>query len=217
MSQICHNLHHLFNNLPLFSFPFDESKIPQNGIYILFEAGEYAHGTNRIVRIGTHTGNNQLLSRLKQHFIKENKDRSIFRKNIGRVILNRAKDSYLAKWDLKLTTREDKKKFLHLIDPVRQKQIEQQVTSLIQKNFSFVVFQVNSKERRLFLESRIISTVSLCQDCKPSANWFGNYSTKSKIRESGLWQVNELYKQPFDEIEFETFEQAIKNNSQKFI
>jgi hypothetical protein len=54
--------------------PFDDSPIPLNGIYILFEDGEIAHGTNRIVRIGTHTGKDQLFSRLKQHFIQENKD-----------------------------------------------------------------------------------------------------------------------------------------------
>lgn len=209
MSQICHKLHRLFNNLPLFCFLFDEGKIPKNGIYVLFEKGEYAHGTNRIVRIGTHTGNNQLRSRLKQHFISENKDRSIFRKNIGRAILSRAEDSYLSKWDLDLTTREAKKKYLPLIDMVKQKQVEQQVTVYIQENFHFVIFQVNNKEQRLNWESRIISTVSLCQDCRPSTNWLGNYSPKNKIRESGLWLVNELYKKPFEKDEYGIFEKGL--------
>lgn len=157
MSQICHKLHRLFNKLPLFNLLFDEGKVPKNGIYLLFEKGEYAHGTNRIVRIGTHTGDNQLRSRLKQHFISENKDRSIFRKNIGRAILSKAEDSYLSKWDLDLTTRKAKKKYLPLIDIVKQKQVEQQVTVYIQENFHFVVFQVNNKEQRLNWESRIIS------------------------------------------------------------
>ena len=52
-----------------FTFPFDKQEIPENGIYILFEKGEFAHSTNRIVRIGTHTGDNQLRSRLFQHFL----------------------------------------------------------------------------------------------------------------------------------------------------
>ena len=98
MSQTCHKLHCLFNSLPLLGFPFDMAKIPKNGLYVLFENGEYGHGTNRIVRIGTHTGNNQLPSRLQQHFMRENMDRSIFRKNIGRALLNKAKDPYLAIW-----------------------------------------------------------------------------------------------------------------------
>jgi aspartate oxidase len=80
MSQTCNSIHNLFNNLKRINFPFDNSDIPKNGIYILFEKGELAHNHDRIVRIGTHTGRDQLLSRLKQHFINENKDRSIFRK-----------------------------------------------------------------------------------------------------------------------------------------
>jgi len=186
------------------------AKIPKNGLYVLFENGEYGHGTNRIVRIGTHTGNNQLPSRLQQHFMRENKDRSIFRKNIGRALLNKAKDPYLAIWELDLTTREAKKKYSNLIDPVKQKQIEQQVTSIIQGNFQFIVFRMESKEKRREFESKIISTVSSCNQCKPSENWFGQYSPKDKIRESGLWIVNELYKTPLSEEEFSQLEDEIK-------
>jgi hypothetical protein len=83
MTNFCEELHKIFNTLKRFSFPFDDTNIPLNGIYILFQKEEMAHGADRIVRIGTHTGKNQLHSRLKQHFINENKDRSIFRKNIG--------------------------------------------------------------------------------------------------------------------------------------
>ena len=69
----------------------------------------------------------------------------------------------------------------------------------IQNNFSFVVFRVNDKEKRLGLESKIISTVSLCKECSPSKNWLGLSSPKQKICESGLWLVNELYKQPLSD------------------
>jgi len=95
MSKNCHTIHQWFNGIKKHSFPFNEQEIPENGIYILFERGEFAHSTNRIVRIGTHTGNNQLRSRLFQHFLNENKDRSIFRKNVGRALLNKDKDSFL--------------------------------------------------------------------------------------------------------------------------
>ncbi len=54
--------------------------MPANSIYILFKQGEFSHGVDRIVRVGTHTGANQLASCLKQHFLLENKDRIIFRK-----------------------------------------------------------------------------------------------------------------------------------------
>jgi aspartate oxidase len=97
MSKNCKIIHQWFNGMEKFTFPFDRQKIPKNGIYILFEKGEIAHSGDRIVRIGTHTGKNQLLSRLNQHFLKENKDRSILRKNIGRALLNKDKDPFLEK------------------------------------------------------------------------------------------------------------------------
>ena len=89
MSIICDKIHYALNSLKRYYFPITETEIYKNGIYVLFEKGETAHKVDRIVRIGTHTGNNQLPSRIKQHFVTENKDRSIFRKNIGRCILNK--------------------------------------------------------------------------------------------------------------------------------
>jgi len=197
MSQICNQIHKIFNKLDRHKFPFNEEAIPDNGIYILFERGEKGHDTNRIVRVGTHTGKNQLPSRLSQHFIDENKDRSIFRKNIGRAILSKDNDPFLAKWDLDLTTKAAKAKYAGKINFKKQAEIENQVSKYIQSKFSFVVFQVDQKDKRLELESKIISTVSLCDECSSSKEWLGLFSPRSKIRESGLWLVNNLYKEQF--------------------
>jgi len=147
--------------------------IPKDGIYILFEKEEFAHSTNRIVRIGTHTGNNKLRSRLKEHFVNENKDRSIFRKNIGRALLNKDKHPFLKQWEIDLTTKKAKELHSNSIDLTKQKEIEKRVTKYVRDNFSFVVFQIDNKDKRLELESKIISTVSLCDECKPSPNWLG--------------------------------------------
>jgi len=124
MSKICKQIHHLFSKLQRHSFPFDENAIPKNGIYILFEKGETAHDTDRIVRIGTHTGDNQLRSRLKQHFVKENKDRSIFRKNIGRALLSKVNNSFLEQWEWDLTTRANKEKYIPLLNTQKQAEVE---------------------------------------------------------------------------------------------
>lgn len=199
MSKECNTIHQWFNRMKKITFPFDKQDIPENGIYILFEKGEFAHSTNRIVRIGTHTGKNQLHSRLLQHFLKENKDRSIFRKNIGRALLNKDNDPFLEKWELDLTTRNAKNQHSDSVDFDKQKEIEKRVTNFIQDNFSFIVFQINDKDKRLYFESKIISTVSLCEECKPSENWLGNSSPKEKIRKSGLWIVNELWKTPLND------------------
>ena len=198
MRHLCEELHLWANALPAFSFPFDARVLPLNGIYILFERGETAHRTNRIVRVGTHNGNDQLRSRLKQHFLVENKDRSIFRKNIGRALLNKDRDPFLSDWELDLTARKAKDQFSARVDMSRQIAIEKQVSNYIQSSFSFVivVLPVDNREQRLQIESRLISTVSLCDRCQPSAPWLGQFSPKEKIRKSGLWLVNKLYCEP---------------------
>jgi hypothetical protein len=198
----CQSLHEWARTLKRFRFPFDDAQIPQNGIYLLFEKGECAHRGDRIVRVGTHTGERQLRSRLKQHFITPNKDRSIFRKNIGRALLARDKDPFLVDWELDLTPAAARAMHGGRLDTAKQKTVEEAVSKYIQNNFSFVVIPVEEMHECLRLESRIISTVSLCPDCIPSASWLGNFSPKIKIRESGLWIVNELYKEPLAETDF---------------
>jgi hypothetical protein len=205
VSEICNELHQLFHGVKRYHFPFNEKEIPRNGIYVLFEKDEYSHGGDRIVRVGTHTGINQLRSRLKQHFINENKDRSIFRKNIGRALLNMKNDDYLKSWELDLTTRGNKDKYLHLIDKEYQSKIEKEVTKTIQNHFSFAVIEEIDKNKRLLYEAKAISEVSNCSECRPNKSWLGSYSTKEKICESGLWQVNELYKEGFTNGEFSDF------------
>ena len=196
MSEECNIIHEWFNAMKRLHFPFNENEIPPNGIYVLFEKGEKAHNNDRIVRVGTHTGDDQLRYRLWQHFINENKDRSIFRKNIGRALLNKENNTFLKQWEIDLTTRKAKNLHKSKIDFEQQKEIEGRVTKYLQNNFSFVVFEVPKKENRLKIESKIISTISLCHDCQPSKNWLGLHSPKEKIRKGGLWLVNELYKEP---------------------
>ncbi len=117
---MCDKLHKVLEKGKKFNCKSDINTMPQNGVYILYEKGEGGHGGDRIVRIGTDTGENQLLSRIfTQHFgmpnkrgnLKENKNRSIFRKNIGRAILNRDANPYLLTWNCDPTIRENKEKF----------------------------------------------------------------------------------------------------------
>lgn len=204
MTRECDRLHLIFNSLPRQRFPLNFREIPANGIYILFEEGELAHGADRIVRVGTHTGNGMLPSRLKEHFLKENKDRSIFRKNIGRALLNKTGDPFLEQWEWDLTSRAARDDYLSRLDRSKLKVVEKAVSETICSKFSFVVFRVDDKNLRLELEKKIISTVSLCEECRPSSNWLGLHSPVEKIRQSGLWLVNGLYGQSLslDEINF---------------
>ncbi len=192
-------MHGIANKLERHHFPFKDSDIPFNGIYILFQKDEFGHDQERIVRIGTHTGDDRLCLRLEEHFLTENKDRSIFRKNIGRAILKKRNDQFLESWNYDLTTRAAKDLYSSNIDFTYQQKIEDEVSEFIKINFSFAAIPVVGKKERLEIESLLISTVSLCKQCGPSGHWLGKYSSKPKIAESGLWQIQKLYKTPFDD------------------
>ena len=203
MTSRCAELHSIARSGVLHRFPFDRTCLPFNGIYVLFETGEEAHDGPRIVRVGTHTGDRQLPSRLMEHFVNENKDRSIFRKNIGRALLKKAADPFLAEWELDRTSRVARKRHGVETDTVKRRAVEGEVTKHLQGHFQFVVFRVDDKSVRLTLESRIISTVSRCDECKPSDCWLGMSSPKKKIRDSGLWLVNELYNEPLTQADLQ--------------
>lgn len=203
MSNICADLHARVRGGTLHQHPFDTKQLPLNGIYVLFERGEECHGGSRIVRVGTHRGDGQLRSRVLQHFVKENKDRSIFRKNIGRALLNKAVDPYLADWEHDRTSRAGQAQHGVEPDPAKRKAVEADVTKYLRDRFSFVVFRVDDQKNRLAFESKLISTVSLCNECKPSSAWLGLSSPKEKIRTGRMWLVNELGKEPLSSADLE--------------
>ncbi|WP_274382343.1 ATP-binding protein [Paenibacillus paridis] len=130
MDTICSELHHFAWQSPRYNFTFDKKITPENVIYHLFEKEGLGHGGDCIVRIGTHTGVNQLRSRFMQHFTNDKNDKSIFRENIGRFLLHRANGSYLVVWELDATSSKDKHNHSHLIMPDYQKEIERQVAWL---------------------------------------------------------------------------------------
>lgn len=202
-------LHKIFNELERFSYPFENrlDEMPNNGIYAKFEKGEKHNDFDRIVRIGTDTGENNLKKRLIEHFVTENKNRSIFRKNIGRAMLNKDNNPYLKFWELDTTSKAEKERSLKYIDVDFETKTEKEISSYIKTNFSFCVFNVETKEQRLFWESKLIST--LAYQTKPSKNWLGNFSTKDKIKQSGLWQVQGLSKSKLTDEEFENLKQIL--------
>lgn len=191
----CLKIHKWANTLPRFSWSFDVCDIPSNGVYLFFEKSEKYFNLDRIVRVGTHTGDNNLVKRLEEHLVKENKDRSIFRKNIGRALLNKGNDPFLEKWDLDQTTPENRSKVKWtLSDEMKQSDIEFSVSNYMRSNLSFACIPIDSKEERLAYEAYLIKTLSAEPTFKPSENWLGNYSPIDKIKNSGLWLVNELSK-----------------------
>jgi hypothetical protein len=189
MDSICQEMHEWVNHLPRFSNINNKEDIPDNGIYFFFEKGEKAHDLDRIVRIGSHTGQNNLKSRLFEHITKPNKDRSIFRKHIGRCLL--ANDPFLDYWNIDLTTKKNKEKFYLPCNAEKQISIENDVTNYIINNFNFTVVKLEDKENRLFFEKKLLATAFNCPSCLPSSGWLGLKHCTPTIH-GGLWNIQGL-------------------------
>lgn len=197
-SADCIELHRIFNAAKRYNASEINSIPFKNGIYIVFEKGEPFGAYDRIVRVGTHVSPDRLKDRLKDHYIRENKDGSIFRKNIGIALLNKVGDPYLSVWKLSRTENA------HFVIQDIQADIERRISEYLRQNTSFVVFRVDDKTRRLRLEEAIISTLNHAPDYKVSAGWLGNSSTEEEIRRSGMWLKQGLDATPItaDELQF---------------
>lgn len=186
-------LHELFNSLNSYSFPIDTSLLPKNGIYILFEKGEKYNQWNRIVRIGSHRGNNRFKARIKDHFDEEKQRNSVFRKHLGRCFLNKKQDSYLENWDLPFKKKEDIEKYKGKVNLDYELKYEKLITDYIRKNFSFVVIpNMQSTSQRLNLEAYLIGTIAQETISSASENWLGKYHPDPKINQGKLWNIQHL-------------------------
>ena len=154
--------------------------IPEGGgVYIIFERGEKYGDYDRITRVGK--AEKSLLSRLKQHFVKEDKDHSIFRKHVGRALLNK-KGLTLENWNKKGVTDSG---------------TENEVSEYLKENAAFCVIPLKDKNEIRILEKTLIGILSafnlsyLAANGKAiqSGDWLGNYSVNQKIKASGLWNV----------------------------
>ena len=179
-------IHGLFNSLPRLDWQVINSIPYENGIYIMFENGETYHELDRIVRVGTHTGQNNLRKRLNSHFNNGNRESSILRKNLGRAYLNGQQDSYLKIWNTKRHDASDD------YDSVKEAELERKITEYLREHISFVCFPVEEKEERLRLEEGLISTLHQDGSFSPSSNWLGLNSSEYEIAASGLWNKQGL-------------------------
>jgi hypothetical protein len=141
--------------------------------------------------------------RLKDHFNKEDANGSIYRKNIGRAILNKNADSYLDIWEIDTSKTETKKHYGHLIDENKECEIETLVSEYLRNNISFVCFPVETEIDRLRFEEGIISALNKSTDFRPSKEWFGLNSPLSEIVNSGLWNRQGLDGTPLEKDELE--------------
>ena len=226
MSEHCQWLHEQLQARPVVRFPFDEAGLPENGIYFFYEDGEmWGHSGRqpRIVRIGTHRDGN-FRSRIADHYLSRGrsmdlhvnkpapKDRSIFRKHLGRALLAKAQDPYLEIWNIDFTTNRNRRAYGDRRNPAKEREIEEQVSYLLREKFSFRYLELDVAVARMGnkgLEAALIGTVAGCTLCKPSVSWLGRCSPKPQIRQSGLWLVQHLKSRPIDEEDKEAIRTAL--------
>lgn len=226
MSYRCEWLHSKLEELPVVRYPFELGVLPKVGIYFFYEGGElWGHGGSlpRIVRVGTHRKAN-FRARIADHFLlgKDNmeldrnrpkpSDRSIFRKNIGRALLNGERDSYLKVWEIDFTEGRNRLALGRLRDLEKEASLERRITEILRTRF-FFRFIIVEDERKRFgatgLESRLIGTLSQCRSCRPTPGWLGNLSPKRQIRNSGLWVAHHLRAPEIDDRDMRVIEDAI--------
>ena len=185
--SMCLRLHKLFNDMPRFKWDTIDRVGFDNGIYIVFEDGETYHGLDRIVRVGTHRSYGRLRGRLKDHFIYESKDDSIFRKNIGRAILNKNRSTYLDVWNIDSRDTHALISIGDRYDYIFQREMENSVSEYMRSRFTFTCFPVAEMPERLRLEEGIIATLHMTADFAAGPNWYGKYSPEHEIVECGMW------------------------------
>lgn len=204
LNQAQHNLlsaqiHNLFNQVAKFrSFNWQNysSLNFKNGIYVFFDKNhQLADGIFRIVRIGTHTQDHNLIARIRNHY-RGSKNSSIFRKNIGISLLNSRNDDYVKIWQLDTSQPEIREKFADKINKPKEAELEQEVTNYINDNLFFVAFEVSSVDERLKIESGLISALTYATNNKQAGDWLGNFSGKLNILRSGMWLVKEMDLEP---------------------
>ncbi|MFH1127576.1 MAG: hypothetical protein V1718_05705 [archaeon] len=226
----CCWLHNALEALPIIQYPFDKNNLPTNGIYFFFENGElWGHESNkpRIVRVGSHNDGN-FRNRINDHFLLDESkmnfnhmkpkpsDRSVFRKHIGRALLNKEKDTYLNIWNKDFTYKEERESYGNLRDIEKEKKIESQITKILRQEFSFRFIIINDQTERIGdkgLEKYLIGTLSHCESCKASVQWLGNFTPErqNKIKSTGLWNIHHINSEGINNKHKESISNAIKS------
>jgi hypothetical protein len=219
-NDLCAWVHTQLESGPLISYPFKLDSLPENGIYFFYENGETQnHATSerpRIVRVGTHKDGN-FRSRIAEHFLLDERkmlfdagkpaphERSIFRKHIGRALLEN--DPYLEVWDRVFTIRKIQDSYGHLRDIRIEKEIETEVTRILRDTFTFRYIEIPGQKDRMGgegLERALIGTLAQCTCCTSSPGWLGRHSPKPKISTGHLWLIQHLKAHPLTEQQLRT-------------
>jgi hypothetical protein len=182
-------------------------KWPERGIYFFFEPGEVRRESGdgpRVVRVGTHalttTSKTSLWRRLSQHAGRKksgggNHRGSIFRLLVGEAMMRRDGLQEPASWGVKgdLTAAAEKLGWQASDLRVSERPLEQAVSEYIGR-LPFLIAAAEDtagpSSARGFIERNAIALLSNYGRSPidpPSSGWLGNWSTRDRVKGSGLW------------------------------
>lgn len=171
--------------------------VPLKGVCFFFERGEKRSDTGcgpRVVRVGTHgliqTSRTTLWNRLSAHRgVKAtgggNHRGSIFRLLLGNAMLVQ-QQLLCSSWGIGNTAQRQ----------VRDSEKDlKRLVSVYVGAMTIIWREISSREGRMEFEREAIALLSNYHRDPvdpPSSVWLGNYSSRDKVRSSGLWNCNHV-------------------------
>ena len=192
---------------------------PRRGVYFIFEEGEHRaieKNVNRVVRVGTHAVSknakstfwNRLITHRGTEGGRGNHRGSIFRLHIGNSLQKKAPNKYNAiTWGNGQTAPKEIRE--------NEKSLEEAVSTVVGR-MKILWLAVNdtpsSNSDRSYIEKNcigLLTAVSPPLD-PPNKNWLGCYSTRERIKKSGLWNLD-YYQFKYDPSFLEILERYVKS------
>ena len=174
------SVHQILAALPAKRFPVSRRDVPPDGIYLLYEAGETVlidgEEMDRIVGVGTHSGDGRLARRLGNH-VSGSRRGSDLRVHLGSAILAQANSA-----DPRLQTWLGDKR-----TPVPE--VEEAVSALILARFTVRCIPIPDRAERQALEQALAALLARSPVAPPSEGWLGRHAAHRDIRSTGLWNT----------------------------
>lgn len=192
------------------------SPMATRGVYFFFEPGEHRQESGsgpRVVRVGTHALNigssSTLRGRLKQHSGSRagggNHRGSIFRLLTGDALLATGAAPHCRSWGVAGQMRDAAQRFGTDTAVLKREEgpVEQAVSARLSK-LCVLWLGIDDAPGPESMRGRIErNAIGLLSNSRthpldpPSGNWLGQYSSRNRVKASGLWNQNHV-DEPYD-------------------